>query len=59
MGKYNLGKSTTKVQEKITKEGLYINEAKADPVVKNILKEFIGHSIHISLLQKNIMIFLL
>lgn len=39
MGKYNLGKSTTKVQEKITKEGLYINEVKAEPIVKNILKE--------------------
>ena len=39
MGKYNLGKSTTKIQEKITKEGIYINEVKADPIVKNILKE--------------------
>ena len=39
MGKYNLGKSTTKIQEKITKEGIYINEVKADPIIKNILKE--------------------
>ena len=38
MGKYNLGKSTTKIQEKITKEGIYINEVKADPIIKNILK---------------------
>lgn len=39
MGKYNLGKSTTKIQDKIIKEGIFINEVKADPIVKNILKE--------------------
>ena len=44
MGKYNLGKSTTKIQEKITKEGIYINEVKADPIIKNILKELDGIS---------------
>lgn len=39
MGKYNLGRSTTKVGEKIVKDNLYLNEAKADPIVKSILKE--------------------
>lgn len=39
MGKYNLGKSTTKVQEKIVKEGIYLNEVRADSIVKNVLKE--------------------
>lgn len=39
MGKYSLGKSTTKVQDKIIKEGIYLNEVKADPYVRNILRE--------------------
>lgn len=39
MGKYNLGKSTTKMGGKVTKDELYLNEAKTDPVIKNILKE--------------------
>lgn len=39
MGKYNLGKSTTKMGTKLVKEGIYLNEQKADPAVKNILKE--------------------
>ena len=39
MGKYSLGKSTTKVQDKITRDEIYLNEMKADPVVNNILKE--------------------
>lgn len=52
MGKYNLGKSTTKIQEKITKEGIYINEAKADSIIKNVLKELDG--INTSLQKINI-----
>lgn len=39
MGKYNLGKSTTKVGDKLVKEGIYLNEVKADPIIKNIMKE--------------------
>lgn len=39
MGKYNLGKSTTKIQSNIVKEGIYINEVKSEPIVKNIVKE--------------------
>lgn len=39
MGKYNLGKSTTKMGVKLVKEGIYINEAKADPAIRNIIKE--------------------
>ena len=39
MGKYSLGKSTTKVGNNLNKNDLYINEVKADPIVKNILKE--------------------
>ena len=39
MGKYSLGKSTTKMGNKLTKDELYLNEVKADPIVKNILKE--------------------
>lgn len=39
MGKYNLGKSTTKMGGKLTKDELYLNEVKTEPIVKNILKE--------------------
>ena len=39
MGKYNLGKSTTKMGGKLNKDELYLNEVKADPIVKNVLKE--------------------
>lgn len=39
MGKYSLGKSTTRVGNNLNKNDLYINEVKADPIVKNILKE--------------------
>lgn len=39
MGKYNLGKSTTKMGVKLVKEGIYINEVKADPLIRNIIKE--------------------
>lgn len=52
MGKFNLGKSTTKVQEKITKEELYLNEVRADSIIKNILKEL--DNINTSLQQINI-----
>ena len=44
MGKYNLGKSTTKMGTKLTKEDIYLNEVKADPIIKNILKELDGVS---------------
>ena len=39
MGKYNLGKSTTKMGGKIAKGELYLNEVKTEPTMKNILKE--------------------
>lgn len=39
MGKYNLGKSTIRVGSKLTKDELYLNEVKADPIIKNIIKE--------------------
>ena len=39
MGKYNLGKSTSKVGEKLVKEGIFLNEVKSDPIIKNIVKE--------------------
>ena len=42
MGKYSLGKSTTKMGSKITKDELYLNEAKVDPVIRNINKELDG-----------------
>lgn len=54
MGKYNLGKSTTKMDERLVKEGIYINEVKADPIIKNILKEL--DNINISLQKINIVL---
>ena len=39
MGKYNLGKSNVNVQNKVTKEGLYINEAKTELIAKDINKQ--------------------
>ena len=39
MGKYSLGKSTTVMNEKLVKDGIFLNEAKAEPIVNNILKE--------------------
>lgn len=42
MGKYSLGKSTTKMSTKLSKDELYLNEVKAEKVVKNILKELDG-----------------
>ena len=39
MGKYNLGKSTSKVLSTVSSEGIYLNEAKSDKIVKNSLKE--------------------
>lgn len=39
MGKYSLGRSTTKMGGKLSKNELYINEVKTEPVVNNILKE--------------------
>lgn len=44
MGRFSLGKSTTKICSKLTKDELYLNEVKADSVVKNILKELDGVS---------------
>lgn len=39
MGKYNLGKSTTGLRSKLTKDELYINEVKISPVVNSLFKE--------------------
>ena len=39
MGKYNLGKSTTKVKDNINSAGIYINETKATPIVDSISGE--------------------
>ena len=39
MGKYNLGKSKAREGVKLVKDELYLNEVKAEPIVKNILKE--------------------
>ena len=52
MGKYNLGKSTTKMDQRLVKEGIYINEVKADPIVRNILKEL--DDVSVSLQKINI-----
>ena len=48
MGKYNLGKSTKEVQNKIVKDKLSINEAKAKTLVKDIDKQLdnISDSLH-------------
>ena len=48
MGKYNLGKSTKEVQNKIVKDKLSINESKAKPLVKDIDKQLdnISDSLH-------------
>lgn len=54
MGKYNLGKSTTKVASKLAKEGLYLNEVKADPTIRNILKGL--DDISVSLQKINIIL---
>ena len=39
MGRYNLGKSTSKVKDSINSAGIYINEDKATPVVGFISEE--------------------
>ena len=39
MGKYNLGKSTTEIQNRIVKDKLSINESKSRPLVKDINKQ--------------------
>jgi len=52
MGKYNLGKSTTRVGSKLNKNELYMNEVKAEPIINNILKEL--DSISSSLQKINI-----
>ena len=54
MGKYNLGKSTTKMGTKLTKGEIYLNEVKTDPIIKNILKELDG--ISVSLQKINIIL---
>ena len=48
MGKYNLGKSATKSQEKIVNEGIYLNEEKTNLLVKDINKQLdnIDNSLH-------------
>lgn len=48
MGKYNLGKSTTEIQNKIVKDKFSVNEAKARPLVKDIDKQLdnISDSLH-------------
>ena len=54
MGKYNLGKSITKMDQRLVKEGIYINEVKADPIVRNILKEL--DDVSVSLQKINIIL---
>lgn len=54
MGKYNLGKSTTRMGTKLTKGELYLNEVKTEPIIKNILKELDG--ISVSLQKINIIL---
>lgn len=54
MGKYNLGKSTTQLGNKLTKDELYLNEVKCDPIIKNILKEL--DDVNNSLQKINIML---
>ncbi len=39
MGKYNLGKSTTKSQERIVNQGIYVNEARSKGIVKDLNKQ--------------------
>ena len=39
MGKYNLGKSTTRMGSNLNKEKLYINEVKITRVINDVLKE--------------------
>lgn len=48
MGKYNLGKSNVVVQNKVNKEELFVNEVKADIIVKDINKQLdgISNSLH-------------
>lgn len=48
MGRYNLGKSTTEIQNKIVKDKLSINETKAKPLVNDINKQLdnISDSLH-------------
>lgn len=48
MGKYNLGAATTKSLEKVVNEGIYVNEAKADIIIKDINKQLdnISESLH-------------
>ena len=54
MGKYNLGKSTTKMGTKLAKDQMYLNEVKADPIINNISKGLDG--ISTSLQKINIML---
>lgn len=48
MGKYNLGKSTTTVQNKITKDTFYLNESKCNNIIKDIDNQLdsISSSLH-------------
>ncbi|MBQ9018822.1 MAG: hypothetical protein IJ097_00740 [Bacilli bacterium] len=48
MGKYNLGKSNIVVQNKVNKEELFVNEVKADVIVKDINRQLdgISNSLH-------------
>ena len=52
MGKYNLGKSTSRVGNRIKKDELFMNEDKAEPIIANIVKEL--DAISVSLQKINI-----
>jgi len=54
MGKYNLGKATTKQNDKIVNEGIYVNENKANILVKDINKQL--DNVSLSLHKINILL---
>ncbi len=54
MGKYNLGKSTTRSLEKIVNEGIFVNEAKANALVKDLSKKL--DNIELSLHKINLLL---
>ena len=54
MGKYNLGKVTEEVSSRIDKKNLYVNEKKAEPIVKDMEKQLTR--IRTSLLKINLLL---
>lgn len=54
MGKYNLGKVTKEVSSRIDKKNLYVNEKKAEPIVKDMEKQLTR--IRASLLKINLLL---